>query len=84
MFVASMSADANMLVLTATKKDAPLPLGPMIAAMLDGWNSALTSCSRRSFSLRLARLRTCAQCVYAMPRVRGVQGNTACALIACI
>ena len=50
-----------MLVLAATK-DAPLPLGPMIATMLDGWNSALTSCSRRSFSLRLARLRTCEHC----------------------
>ena len=40
--------------------DIPLPLGPMIAAIDAGWNNALTSCSRHSFSLRLARLRTCA------------------------
>ena len=39
--------------------DIPEPEGPMMAVMLAGWNSALTSISRLSFSLRFALFLTC-------------------------
>ena len=48
----------------------------MMAAMLAGWNSAFTSCSSRSFSLRFARLRTYAERMQARLRASPCTGTT--------